>query len=180
MAETLQEITLRRTELAAERRDCEAAYETACAAHASELKTLAEREALLVAGLDLKLIDAGRAVVRVQGSVLDVQHGADDRRDYVRARALHDAKERIAAGGAELQNRYIGVKNYAHFGDQRADCSYGSSPRHGTIVFAIRLTPEAISRLKDGDGLSEEEINAALYLLTSLPKIEAAQKQDTP
>jgi hypothetical protein len=32
---------------------------------------------------------------------------------------------------------YYGIKNYANFGDQRADCSYGMRPRHGTIVFSI-------------------------------------------
>mgnify|MGYP001588256470 FL=1 len=37
-----------------------------------------------------------------------------------------------------LDTMYIGVKNYAHFGDQREDHSYGMCPRHGSIVFEIR------------------------------------------
>ena len=37
---------------------------------------------------------------------------------------------------------YFGVKNYAGFGDQNADCPEGLCPRHGTIVFSIeRLKP---------------------------------------
>ena len=32
---------------------------------------------------------------------------------------------------------YLGVKNYASFGDQRFDCEYGMCPRHGSIVFSI-------------------------------------------
>lgn len=33
---------------------------------------------------------------------------------------------------------YLGIKNYASFGDQREDHTYGSGPRHGSIVFSIR------------------------------------------
>jgi hypothetical protein len=40
-------------------------------------------------------------------------------------------------GKAALISEYIGVKNYAHFGDQREDHRYGCCPRHGSIVFRI-------------------------------------------
>jgi len=36
-----------------------------------------------------------------------------------------------------LKNEYLGYKNYEAFGDQRCDCSYGTGPRHGSIVFSI-------------------------------------------
>jgi hypothetical protein len=35
------------------------------------------------------------------------------------------------------KEEYFGIKNYAQFGDQRADCSYGMGPTHGSIVFRI-------------------------------------------
>jgi hypothetical protein len=36
-----------------------------------------------------------------------------------------------------LKTEYLGIKNYAAFGDQREDHTYGMGPRHGTIVFSI-------------------------------------------
>ena len=36
-----------------------------------------------------------------------------------------------------LLRGYLGVKNYAHFGDQRHDGAYGMGPSHGSIVFSI-------------------------------------------
>ena len=36
-----------------------------------------------------------------------------------------------------LVEGYLGIKNYAHFGDQRFDCSYNMVPRHGHIVFRV-------------------------------------------
>jgi hypothetical protein len=36
-----------------------------------------------------------------------------------------------------LKTGYLGIKNYAAFGDQREDHSYGMGPRHGSIVFSI-------------------------------------------
>lgn len=36
-----------------------------------------------------------------------------------------------------LKGRYLGIKNYAGFGDQREDHEYGFGPKHGSIVFSI-------------------------------------------
>jgi len=36
-----------------------------------------------------------------------------------------------------LQSEYIGMKNYAGFGDQEISCGYGYGPRHGSVVFSI-------------------------------------------
>lgn len=50
-------------------------------------------------------------------------------------------EEAIAAiqkdGHEALRSQYLGIKNYAQFGDQRCDCSYGCGPRHGYIVFSV-------------------------------------------
>ena len=56
-----------------------------------------------------------------------------------RQKAIEDAIAAIQQDGkAALAWEYIGVKNYAEFGDQREDHRYGYGPRHGTIVFSIR------------------------------------------
>lgn len=36
-----------------------------------------------------------------------------------------------------FSDEYIGMKNYAHFGDQEVCCEYGMRPRHGSVVFQI-------------------------------------------
>lgn len=58
-----------------------------------------------------------------------------------RSGAIADAIAAIQSDGIiALSDRYIGVKNYAHFGDQREDHYYGYGPAHGHIVFSIRRT----------------------------------------
>jgi hypothetical protein len=46
-------------------------------------------------------------------------------------------------GDAALMKQYLGVKNYAGFGDQGCDTEYGYGPRHGHIVFKIGRTHES-------------------------------------
>jgi hypothetical protein len=59
----------------------------------------------------------------------------------IRMRAIEDAISWIQEDPENaLRDRYIGVKNYASFGDQREDCAYGRGPRHGSIVFRIART----------------------------------------
>lgn len=55
-----------------------------------------------------------------------------------------------------LAREYLGIKNYAGFGDQREDHEYGSGPRHGSIVFFIGRSDHPRS-----DALGEDQI----YLL---------------
>lgn len=64
----------------------------------------------------------------------------------VRQEALEDAIAAIQADPAKaLSAEYIGVKNYAHFGDQRCDCENGMGPKHGSIVFRIsRVTTKPL------------------------------------
>jgi len=51
---------------------------------------------------------------------------------------IADAIARIQKDPAgAMKTEYLGIKNYASFGDQRTDCSYGMGPRHGSIVFRI-------------------------------------------
>ena len=56
----------------------------------------------------------------------------------IRQQAIERAICAIGQDGATaIRDQYIGVKNYAHFGDQREDHPYGYGPKHGTIVFKI-------------------------------------------
>lgn len=58
-----------------------------------------------------------------------------------------------------LIKEYLGIKNYAGFGDQDCNCEYGYGPNHGSIVFSIGK----VNRISDIK-LGEDEI----YLLESV------------
>lgn len=40
-------------------------------------------------------------------------------------------------GDAALAREYVGMKNYAGFGDQEVSCEYGMGPTYGSVVFEI-------------------------------------------
>ena len=50
----------------------------------------------------------------------------------------------------DFKNRFFGVKNYAHFGDQDCDCERGYGPKHGYIVFRIEKVYTAKKVAEDG------------------------------
>jgi hypothetical protein len=55
-----------------------------------------------------------------------------------RMTAIEDAIALIQKDPSDaMRKNYIGIKNYASFGDQREDHTYGYGPRHGSIVFRI-------------------------------------------
>lgn len=77
-----------------------------------------------------------------------------------RLRAIAHAICSIQEDGSKaLVNEYIGVKNYAHFGDQRSDHPYGYGPSHGWIVFSIGRQARGASR-ESGIVLGADEIYA--------------------
>lgn len=74
--------------------------------------------------LDIERCRRGRAQLHIEG--------------VPRAALIEEAVRRIQADpDGALSREYLGVKNYAHFGDQRCDCAYGMGPSHGSIVFKI-------------------------------------------
>ena len=177
---TMKEITECRAALKAEQAEREASHTKWRESVTNELKDLAKRELILTRGIDIERLDHGQAVIEVRGKVSDVRHGAypDQRRPNVRAQVVTDARDDLTRGAITLRKDYLGVKNYDRFGDQRADCLYGSGPRHGSIVFSIRLTEDVRKRLNDGGELATTEIEDALYVLATLDIVERAESED--
>jgi len=70
-----------------------------------------------------------------------------------------------------LRDEYFGIKHYANFGDQRADCRYGTVPAHGGIVFRIGRTDDA---RRPGYALSDD----AIYLLEAYRDFEPVRVDD--
>lgn len=79
--------------------------------------------------IDLDRFQRGAKQLRCVGRVAKLPH---------RLRVIEDAILAIQTNQVTaLSEEYMGVKNYAAFGDQRCDCSYGMGPSHGSIVFMV-------------------------------------------
>lgn len=138
----------------------------------ARLEWLRQRTVLLTDGVDLARLDRAHKVIEIRGDETDTQRGSNGINGDVRPGAINDAKRWLAENPASLQKKYVGVKNYASFGDQRCDCEYGLGPRHGAIVFSIGLTSECRKR-----DLTPDEIEDALYMLNILPALSRASKK---
>ena len=112
------------------------------------------------AGMDNAKLDLAATVLRVTGDLGDSKQ---------RAEAVESAIMLIAGSEKPMFERYVGVKIYSGFGDQREDHVYGYGPKHGRIVFRI----ESLER---GRAWTEEERDAAIYYLLNLSEIQKAQE----
>lgn len=121
---------------------------------------------------DLVLAGATMEVVELAEQVIEVYRpeniGRGDGR-AVTAQAIRD----LAEGAPKLQMEYLGTKNYDRWEGQAEGGFYGSGPRHGTTVFAIRLQPPYRKRWnrgawEDGKPLAESQIDAAIAYLHAL------------
>ncbi|MEE3504877.1 hypothetical protein QN399_01120 [Pseudomonas sp. 10C3] len=113
-------------------------------------------------GIDLDALKLAESVLEVRGSY---DKAGDDR-----SRALQKAIDDLATGAQSLRKAYVGTKSYAHWHGQFIECSYGMGPSHGSVIFSI-----GIRRSQLGRDLTEPEIEAALYYLRSLQRIQSAE-----
>jgi len=171
---TLTEVINRRAVLNAERIKRQAEFKQFTLATEVELRELREAEALLAGGIDLERLRRGLQVVVVRGD-LSEKNGTypDQVRIGGRTSLVEEAKRDLASGAPHMRKQYFGIKNYAHFGDQREDHQYGYGPKHGDIVFSIGLTG---SRRKNEEPLTSSEIEDGLYVLSNIHSIAAAQQ----
>ena len=127
-------------------------------------KDLAEANRLIAAsadGLDLDALKLAESVIEVRGAY---DKAGDDR-----AFALQKAVDDLANGAAALKKSYFGTKSYAHWHGQFVECGYGMGPSHGSVIFSI-----GVRRSELGRDLTDGEIEASLYYLRNLQRIQAA------
>lgn len=133
-----------------------------------ELKNeLSETKRLIAAsaeGIDLDTLKLAESVIEVRGTY---DKAGDDR-----ARALQKAIDDLANGATSLKKSYVGTKQYAHWHGQLVEHSYGMGPSHGSVIFSI-----GIRRSELGRDLTEVEIEASLYYLRNLQRIQKASAQ---
>lgn len=126
-----------------------------------------QRAGIINNGLDESLIELATHVIRVDG-VYANQGGS-------KASQLETAIQWLIEGGMKMKRQYVGLKNYSGWVGQAVNCSYGMGPSHGSIVFSIGLTRSVREREQE-PVLSEEEINAAVYYLRNIERIQSANE----
>lgn len=116
--------------------------------------------------LDLRAIRHGMARVRVRGRVMPGK----------RAALIEEAVAILQANPERMRDGYLGIKNYAGFGDQREDHGYGMRPRHGTIVFSIEMPG---GRLENSAPMTSDEVADAIYYLLAERDFAGVEEEAT-
>lgn len=150
------------------------AHEKAAAERAAEIRLVIKvnREILSMSaeGLDREAVALAETVIYVQGQYA---RAGDDR-----ASCISDAVKQLATGKpkggyCDLWHQYFGTKTYDRWHGQRSDHAYGYGPRHGSNIFQVGLTKDA--RARDPRELTPAEIEAGIYYLTNIERIQDAR-----
>lgn len=128
----------------------------------AEILGFTQRLNIANAGLDEEMVKRGMSVISF-GDVM----GSSERKSCVQ-----DAIDDLGKGAKSLRHEYFGTKNYAHWRDQRCDCTYGYGPRHGSVVFEVGLRREY-----QGKDLNPDDIESAIYCLLNIDQINEQLKQ---
>jgi hypothetical protein len=139
-------------------------HEKAMQGFKDEFRLAEERIQLASGDLDEDKILHAEHVIYVRGAYASA--GAE------RGTAMSNAKAALLAGGGTLKDEYQGTKDYAHWHGQWQSHRYAYGPKHGSMIFEIGLTGEA--RKREGK-LTDDEIEACLYYLTNLERIQSAK-----
>ena len=115
-------------------------------------------------GIDLDALKLAESVIEVRGTY---DKAGDDR-----AFALQKAIDDLANGANSLKKSYVGTKQYAHWHGQFVEHSYGMGPSHGSVIFSI-----GIRRSELGRELTDAEIEASLYYLRNLQRVQKSSAQ---
>jgi hypothetical protein len=92
-------------------------------------------------------------------------HGICDNRG--RAKLIERAITEIQKNSeSAMKEEFIGMKNYAGFGDQECDCSYGYGPKHGSIVFKIG---------REGDVINVQDAITLLGIVLENPEVNVCK-----
>lgn len=140
-------------------------HDAAMSALRSEIEQAEVERARILDGLDSAAILLAEHVLEVSGTF--ARAGND--RNWVIETAIAD----LIGGQEKLRFEYIGTKDYAHWHGQGVSCEYGYCPRHGSVIFSVGLSRPL--RFKSGRPLTADEVNAAVYYLRNIERIQAAQ-----
>lgn len=137
-----------------------------------EIRKRREILEMSASGIDFEKVALAKTIISVRGTYAK---GGDDR-----ASVKADAIKQLATGVpireiyGDLWRVAFGTKSYDRWHGQRCDCEYGMGPGHGSLIFQIGLRDNVRNTRKHSD-LAPEEIEAAIYFLTNIERIQAAE-----
>jgi len=139
-----------------------------------EIRKRREILEMSASGIDLEKIALARTILFVRGTYAK---GGDDR-----ASVKADAIRQLATGEpvrqvyGDLWRVAFGTKSYDRWHGQRCDCEYWCGPRHGSLIFQIGILDSVRESRAQGD-LTADEIEAAIYFITNIERIQAAEAE---
>lgn len=144
--------------------DLERDYEESKKRLKKDLDRLEGERAHLSAGITPDTRHEALEIVSIYGDVGRLDHTC-----------ITDAVKDLNSGCHQLRDCWFGVKDYDRFRGQRHDSKrtagdWPHSPRHGSIVFAVGLTPGAVDLLDRWGQLPKEAVSAAVIYLLNLQK----------
>lgn len=139
-------------------------HRSTLAALAHEYAEAEEAVRMLSTGIDGTKVLLAEHVINVRGTY--AKAGSE------RVQALETAVQELLKGGGRLFQQYFGTKDYDGWHGQFDYHPYGFGPRHGSIIFAIGLQQTVLQHNKV---LDEEQIEAAIYYLRNIERIQAAK-----
>lgn len=123
-------------------------------------------------GLDQEKIAIAEKIIFVRGKL-------DKAGDEAKG-VISDAVKQLSLGcpnnqyNGDLWRFGFGTKDYAGWHGQRSDHEYGYGPKHGYIIFQVGIQPD-VRKERNQSELTEEEVEASIYYLLNLAKIQEAK-----
>ena len=124
------------------------------------LSFLSNEENLLSHSIDLEKFHHGQSILKVELPYSEDWYTKKRIYQMIYSNIINDAKNDIVDGAKRLKKEYFGQKRYESY-DQRCDCEYGMSPRHGYVYQKVGLSKPQVE-------LSEYDIECCLYYLNNL------------
>jgi hypothetical protein len=125
-----------------------------------DLAEAKRRRDLVLTGTPLETVELAESVIEVyRPENVGVGEGR---------KVTLDAIRDLADGAPALRRGYMGTKNYDRWSGQAEGGDYGTGPRHGTTIFAIRLTEPFRARSGPEREMTAAECDAAIAYLHAL------------
>jgi hypothetical protein len=122
--------------------------------------------------IDIDKVNTARTVIQIMGTFA---RAGDDRQSVIND-AVYEITTGLKANGTRgLDHEYFGTKAYDRWIGQRSDHPKYMGPSHGSIIFSVGLTDLA-SKKGGIAALSDDEREAAVYVLTRLEAIQSAEQ----
>lgn len=125
-------------------------------------------------GIDYDKVTLARTIIYVRGQYAK---GGEDRASVIRDAVKQlSTGEPIRAFYGDLWHHYFATKSYDRWYGQRSDHPYHMGPGHGSIIFEVGLV-DAVRKNRTYSDLTPDEIEAAIYFLTNLERVQAAEQK---